>query len=62
MGVHRRQVSRPPEDPRDRVLRLERLPLRAVTARAVSGALPEGLDDEWHDVPETGKTRSDSGA
>ena len=42
----------------DRVWRLERLPLRAATARAVLNALPEEPDDEWHDIPDSGKTRS----
>jgi signal transduction histidine kinase len=56
--VHRRQVSRAPEGLGERVWRLERLPVRAVTARAVLSALPEEPDDEWHDIPESGKTRS----
>ena len=29
-----------------------------MTARAVLSALPEELDDEWQDIPDTGKTRS----
>ncbi len=58
MRVHRRQVVKATESLGERVWRLERLPVRAVTARAVLSALPEEPDDEWHDIPESGKTRS----
>ncbi len=58
MRVHRRQESSAPEGLGDRVLRLDRLPLRAVTARAVLSALPEEPDDEWLEIPDVGKTRS----
>ncbi len=57
MRIHRRQVARATEGLGERVWRLERLPLRAVTARAVL-SIPEEFDDECDDIPETRKTRS----
>ncbi len=57
MRIHRKQVGRAAEGLGDRIGRLERLPLRAATARAVL-SVPEELDDEWHDILEKGKTRS----
>jgi signal transduction histidine kinase len=56
--VHRRQLSRAPEDLAGRVSRLDHLPLRAATARAVLNSLPEAASDEWHDIPDSGKARS----
>jgi signal transduction histidine kinase len=55
--IHRKQVARSAEGLGERIGRLERLPLRAATARAVL-SVPEELDDEWHDILEKGKTRS----
>jgi signal transduction histidine kinase len=56
--VHRRLVGRARDGLLERVWRLDRLPLRAVTARAVLSALPEEFDDEWQDIPDAGKSRS----
>ena len=58
MRVHRRLVGRARDGLLERVWRLDRLPLRAVTARAVLSALPEEFDDEWQDIPDAGKSRS----
>jgi signal transduction histidine kinase len=55
--IHRRQVARATEGLGERVWRLERLPLRAVTVRAVL-SIPEEFDDACDDIPETRKTRS----
>jgi signal transduction histidine kinase len=41
-----------------RIARLERLPLRPLTARAVIGALPEDGDDDEPDAIDSSKTRS----
>src|SRR5262249_33300535 len=56
--VRRRQVSRAPEDLANRVRRLDGLPLRAATARAVLNALPEQPDEQLRDIPDSGKTRT----
>ena len=57
MRVQPRGVP-PPQGWGCRRLRLDRLPLRPVTARTVLGALPEEPEDEDLDVPDTAKTRS----
>ncbi len=51
MRAQRHPVVRARDGLLERVWRLERLPLRAVTARAVLSLLPEELDDEWQDIP-----------
>jgi len=46
------------EELSQRISRLERLPLRPLTARSVMNALPEDADDDEHDAIDSSKTRS----
>jgi signal transduction histidine kinase len=55
--VHPRRPP-PAEQLRHRVSRLERLPLRALTARMVNGHLPDSADEGEHDTHLTPKLRS----
>jgi signal transduction histidine kinase len=56
--VHRRPAGRTRDGLLERISRLERLPLRALTARAVLSALPDELEDEWCDLPDSANSRS----